>query len=61
MTDNKAGESRISEASHLHKDGGRKIGTKTLKGVNIVRDPRTGESKIAVTRKGAERLAKELG
>lgn len=54
-------KSKASEATHIHRNNGRKIDPDHVPGVSIVTDRRTGKQKIAVASdRAAGRLLQEL-
>jgi hypothetical protein len=52
--------SKISEHTHEHKDGSRKISVIDIPGVSIVRGSHKSNDKLAVTPAGRQRLIEEL-
>jgi hypothetical protein len=61
MTEELAAEaapSRVSDHTHVYKDGSRKIDIERIPGVNAVGSP--GHTKLAVTPAGGPRLKREI-
>jgi hypothetical protein len=60
MANRRTAPSQRSPATNVHASGDRKLDLEKILGVNVVRD-RRGKEKLALTKAGARRLAKELG